>query len=121
MNPTEIAKLLQRGFYVTLGATANLLEVFQDSKKLDRQVNAFFNDFDGLADELASKGAATEAEARKLVDSLVAQQIPETTTITTTAKTVVDGNAQADLIDLTNQLAELRSELEQLRQNRQNS
>jgi polyhydroxyalkanoate synthesis regulator phasin len=116
MNSTEIAKLLQRGFYVTLGATANLIDVIQDPTKLDRQVNSLFNDFGGLTDELADKGAVTEAEARKLVDSLIAQQIPETTTITTTAITVVDSNVQADLLDLTQQLADLRRELEQLRQ-----
>jgi polyhydroxyalkanoate synthesis regulator phasin len=116
MNSTEIAKLLQRGFYVTLGATTNLIDVIQDPSKLDRQVNAFFNDFGGLTDELADKGAVTESEARKLVDSLIAQQIPETTTITTTATTVVDSNVPADLLDLTQQLADLRMELEQLRQ-----
>jgi polyhydroxyalkanoate synthesis regulator phasin len=116
MNSTEIAKLLQRGFYVTLGATANLIDVIQDPSKLDRQVNSLFNDFGGLTDELADKGAVTEAEARKLVDSLIAQQIPETTTISTTAITVVDSNVQADLLDLTQQLADLRRELEQLRQ-----
>lgn len=118
MNSTDIAKLLQRGFYVTLGATANLLEVIQDPRKLDRQVNSLFQDFDGLTDELADKGAVTESEARKLVDSLIAQQIPtsETTTITTIATTVVDSNVQADLQDLTQQLEDLRTELEQLRQ-----
>jgi polyhydroxyalkanoate synthesis regulator phasin len=119
MNSTDIAKLLQKGFYVTLGATANLLEVIQDPRKLDRQVNSLFQDFDGLTDELADKGAVTEAEARKLVDSLIAQQIPTsepTTTITTIATTVVDSNVQADLQDLTQQLEDLRTELEQLRQ-----
>ncbi|AFY73469.1 hypothetical protein Syn7502_01382 [Synechococcus sp. PCC 7502] len=118
MNSTDIAKLLQRGYYVTLGATANLIEVLQDPRKLDQQVNALFQDFGQLTDELADKGAVTESEARKLVDSLIAQQIPnsETTTITTTATTVVDSNVQSDLQDLTQQLAELRAELEQLRQ-----
>ena len=117
MDSTDIAKLLQRGFYVTLGATANLIEVIQDPSKLDRQVNALFNDFGGLTDEFADKGAVTEAEARKLVDSLVAQQIPTTepTTIITTATTVVDSTVQADLLDLTQQLTELRLELQLLR------
>jgi polyhydroxyalkanoate synthesis regulator phasin len=118
MDSTDIAKLLQRGFYVSLGATANLIEVIQDPSKLDRQINALFNDFGGLTDELAEKGAVTEADARKLVDSLIAQQIPtsEPTTIVTTATTVVDSNIQADLLDLTQLLTELRIELELLRQ-----
>jgi len=118
MNSTDIAKLLQRGFYVTLGATANLLEVIQDPRKLDRQVNSLLQDFDGLTNEFADKGAVTEAEARKFVDSLIAQQIPnsEPTTITTIATTVVDSNVQTDLQDLTQQLEDLRIELEQLRQ-----
>jgi len=118
MNSTDMVKLLQKGYYVTLGAASNLIEVIQDPRKLDRQVNSLFQDFGGLTDELADKGAVTESEARKLVDSLIAQQIPtsETTTITTTATTVVDNNVQADLLDLTQQLADLRTELERLRQ-----
>jgi len=71
----------------------------------------------------------TEVEARKLVDTIIAEQINKTsetsapsstystdTTITTTATTVVDTNVQADLQDLTQQLADLRTELERLRQ-----
>ncbi len=122
MNSTDIAKLLQKGFYVTLGAATNLLEVVQDPRKLDDRLNELRQDFDTLADDLAQKGAVTEVEARKLVDTMIAQQINKTETytpditITTTATTVVDANVQAELQDLTRQLADLRTELERLRQ-----
>lgn len=121
MDSTDIIKLLQRGYYVSLGATANLVEVIQNPSKLDRQINALFNDFGGLTDELADKGAVTEADARKLVDSLIAQQIPtESRTVNTTATTVVDSNVQADLLELTQIITELRIELELFRQTRPN-
>lgn len=118
MDTTDLAKLLQRGYYVTLGATANLVEVLQDPKKFDQQLNSLMQDLGQFTDDLATKGAITEAEARKLVDSLIAEQIsaPKNTTINTTATTIVESTVQSDLQDLTQQITELRAELEKLRQ-----
>lgn len=122
MDTTDLAKLLQRGYYVTLGATANFIEVLQEPKRFDQQLTSqltlLMQDFGQFTDELATKGAVTEAEARKFVDILIAQQIsePANTTINTTATTVVESTVQSDLQDLTQQIAELRAELEKLRQ-----
>ncbi len=120
MNTIDIPKLIQKGFHVTLGATANLLEVIQDPRKLESNLNSLQRDFDDITDELAEKGAITEVEARNFVDTLVSRQIKNTetevTTVTTTATTVTETNVQADLQELTQQLADLRLELERLRQ-----
>ncbi|MEE3715690.1 hypothetical protein V2H45_02900 [Tumidithrix elongata RA019] len=137
MDSIDLGKLLQKGFYVTLGATASLLEVLQDPRKQEQSFSALRRDFDSLTQELAEKGVVTESEARSLVDSFIARQIktdggsktteadtPSTVTVNTTATDVVEpiaepkisSNVQTDLKDLTQQIADLRAELESLRQ-----
>ncbi|CAN1211959.1 hypothetical protein TUMEXPCC7403_17265 [Tumidithrix helvetica PCC 7403] len=137
MDSIDLGKLLQKGFYVTLGATASLLEVLQDPRKQEQSFSALRRDFDSLTQELAEKGVVTESEARSLVDSFIARQIktdgsskttesdaPSTVTVNTTATDVVEpiaepkvsANVQTDLKDLTQQIADLRAELENLRQ-----
>ncbi len=134
MNATDLTKLLQKGFYVTLGATASLLETIQDPTKREQNLSSLRQDIDTLTQELAEKGAVTEAEARNFVDTLISRKInqptssasePEVTsvtTVTTTATSVTDKDdrddrdGQADLKELTQQIADLRAELESLRQ-----
>jgi polyhydroxyalkanoate synthesis regulator phasin len=125
MNATDLTKLLQRGFYITLGATASLLETLQDPTKREQNLNSLRQDIDTLSQELAEKGAVTEAEARNFVDTLISRKInqptsnpsePGITTVTTTATSVADKDVPADLKELTQQIADLRAELESLRQ-----
>jgi polyhydroxyalkanoate synthesis regulator phasin len=125
MDSFDLGKLLQRGFHVTLGATASLLEVIQDPRKAQDRLDKLRLNFDSVTEELAEKGAVTEIEARNFVDGVIAQQIKTTTpnepdlnTVNTTATTVVDSNVQADLQALTQQLADLRAELENIRQSK---
>jgi polyhydroxyalkanoate synthesis regulator phasin len=142
MDTIDLEKLFQRGYYVTLGATSSLIEVIQDPSKREENLKRLGRSFDEITQELAEKGVTTEAEARSYVDKFVAQQVNGTstnnaestglTTVTTTAKTVddnatesptakVDKTVKASMRDeiqeLTQQLASLRSELEQLRSN----
>jgi len=141
MDTIDLSKIMQRGYYVTLGATSSLLEVIQDPIKREENLRMLGRSFDEVTQELAEKGVTTEAEARSYVDSFIAQQVSGTsmpnststglTTVTTTARTVddsvpdilTDKSAQAvkssmrdEIQELTQQLASLRSELEQLRE-----
>jgi len=142
MDTIDLEKLLQRGYYVTLGATSSLIEVIQDPIKREENLRLLGRNFDEITQALAEKGVTTEAEARSYVDSFIANQVSGKsttdtesaglTTVTTTAKTVDDnGVDQAtdrteqkvkasmrdEIAELTQQLASLRSELEQLRSN----
>jgi polyhydroxyalkanoate synthesis regulator phasin len=142
MDTIDLEKLFQKGYYVTLGATSSLLEVIQDPTKREENFRRLGRSFDEITQELAEKGVTTEAEARSYVDKFIAQQVngggsdtnsesAGLTTVTTTAKTV-DDNASDDteksdksvkasmrdeIQELTQQLASLRSQLEQLRSN----
>ena len=144
MDTIDLSKLMQRSYYVTLGATSSLLEVIQDPTKREENFKRLSLSFDEITQELAEKGVTTEAEARSYVDNFIAQQVngsptnnaesvgltTVTTTVTTTAKTVDDSipdnllnkpnkKVKASMRDeiqaLTEQLASLRSELEQFR------
>lgn len=142
METIDLEKLVQKGYYVTLGATSSLLEVIQDPIKREENLKLLGRNFDEITQSLADKGVTTEAEARSYVDNFIAQQIngkstdnsevSGLTTVTTTAKTVEDDNgvkpaAKSDqtvkasmrneIAELTQQLASLRAELEQLRSN----
>jgi hypothetical protein len=134
MDTIDLEKLFQRGYYVTLGATSSLIEVIQDATKREENLKRLGLTFDEIMQELAEKGVTVEAEARSYVDSFIAQQVNGTapkppeggdlTTVNTTAQTVVDNgetkgkvnaNMRDEIQELTEQLATLRSELEQLR------
>jgi polyhydroxyalkanoate synthesis regulator phasin len=145
MDSIDLAKIMQRGYYVTLGASSSLLELLQDPIKREENLRMLGRSFDEVTQELAEKGVITEAEARSFVDNFIAQQInsSSTTTTTTTQATnlttvtttasPVDDSASDNLFDksdktvkasmrdeieeLTKQLASLRSELEQSRRN----
>jgi polyhydroxyalkanoate synthesis regulator phasin len=120
----EIEKLLQKSFYVTLGATASLLEVVQDSQKRSAATSSFRQDVSRWTQELVDKGVITEVEARSFVDRFLSENMQgkpaapdlDFRTVNTRATTDSDNpQAQADLKELTDQLADLRSELEGLR------
>jgi polyhydroxyalkanoate synthesis regulator phasin len=144
MDTIDLSKLVQKGYYVTLGLTSTLIEVIQDPIKREENIRMLGRSFDEVTQELADKGISTEAEARSYVDSFIAQQVngssnPNSsntngdspaaglTTVTTTARTVDDApegdkpdkkvkaSLRDEIQELTEQIASLRSELEQLR------
>lgn len=125
MNSDSLIQLLQKGFRVTLGATASLLEILQDPQRRDENLSRLRTELAELADEWAVKGELTEQEARNFVETILTQQnrsgsysdSASTATITTTAteSPVTSPDVQADLRELTEQIASIRAELEKIR------
>jgi polyhydroxyalkanoate synthesis regulator phasin len=120
MNSDTVALLLQKGFHVTLGATAALVESLQDSQKREQNLSKLRLELSELTQKWAERGEVTEREARTFVDTMLAQRQGEnapTTTITTTATPVpsVSPEVQLELQALTAQLSAIRAELERLR------
>jgi len=127
MNPETLIDLLQKSFRVTLGATASMVETLQDPQKRQESVSKLQSEWSQLAEEWAEKGSVTEQEARRFVDSFLAQRGKSTTSangaasqssepIPTTAVAVPESNMQADLQELTAQITALREELERLKE-----
>lgn len=125
MNSDLLIQLLQKGFRVTLGATASLIEILQDPQRRHENLSRLRTELAELSDEWAVKGEMTEQEARNFVETILAQQTrgnsPSdggTTTITTTATTThpaTTPDVQSDLRELTDQISAIRAELENLR------
>ncbi|MBD2038658.1 hypothetical protein H6F86_26385 [Phormidium sp. FACHB-592] len=119
MNADNLVQLLQNGFRVTLGATASLVEVIQDSEKRHENLSKLNQEWSVLSSEWAQKGEVTEQEARNFVDTLLAQrnnQPPASSTTSTTATTTSAApEIQLELQELTAQIAAMRAELETLR------
>jgi polyhydroxyalkanoate synthesis regulator phasin len=123
MSLDTFSTTLQKGFHVTLGATAALLEAVQNPQASTQRFSELGYDVSRITEELESKGEVTEREARQLVDGLLSQwpnpfqgagasSIP---TVDTVATAVVDSTVQSDLATLTQELAEIRQALETLK------
>ncbi len=119
MNSDNPLDLLKKGFHVTLGATSSLVESLQDPIKREENLAQLRGNPSDFAEVLAQKGAVAEGEARKLVDGVVSQYAPSTapTSAPTSASgmishpPLIDPTLQIDLKEFTQQLAELRQQL----------
>ena len=110
MNSDNISQTLQKGFHVTLGATASLLEAIQDPQGSSQKFSTMGGDVNRLTEELEAKGVTTEQEARQFVDGLF-QTMPNpfngntggesTATVNTIATPVADvaGSSRTGLPD----------------------
>ncbi|MEO1297072.1 MAG: hypothetical protein AAFW75_15070 [Cyanobacteria bacterium J06636_16] len=125
MNPDTLTETIQKGFRVTLGATASIVDAIRDPQGSQAKFSAIGNDMELLTQELEAKGVDAEREARVFVDSLVDQvgQIPNPfgsapaseATVDTVAMPVADASVQAELTALTVELSVLREEIETLK------
>ncbi|NEQ77187.1 MAG: hypothetical protein F6K24_24665 [Okeania sp. SIO2D1] len=123
MNPDNLTQLLQKGFRVTLGATSFFIETVQDSSKRDENLNKLSSDFNQLTEEWADRGEMTEQEARNFVDTILNQQNSQVNTDSTTASSsptstsgFVSSDVQEDLLELTQEIAGLRADLQKLQE-----
>jgi polyhydroxyalkanoate synthesis regulator phasin len=124
MNPDTLSQTLQKGFHLTLGATASLIEALQDPQGSGQKFSELGSDVNRLTDELESKGVTTEQEARQFVDGLF-RHMPNPfdsnssssppATVNTVATPVVDATVQTELEALTQELAEIRAQIEALK------
>lgn len=115
----------EQNFSKLSSATASLIETFQDPQKREQNFSQLNSDFTQLTTELAEKGAITEQEARTFVDTLLSQQNRQAAdqgsspsaaaTPSTPGSTGVSPSVQAEIQELTSQLAAMRLELEKLR------
>lgn len=118
MNTDTLLELFQQGFRVAIGTTTTIADTLKNPQTASETWTRLTQNPTEFAQELLDKGAVTEQEARQVVDSIWPQNTPTSsiTTINTTA-IVVMPDVQAELKDLTIQLAAIRSEIAQLRSN----
>jgi polyhydroxyalkanoate synthesis regulator phasin len=125
MNSDTLTQLLKKGFRVTLGATATLVEALQDPQRREASFSKLATDLSQLTEEWETKGVITEQEARNFVDTLWQQQNPPSAPppqaqagpfpTPPSSLTVPASEVQQDLQELTAQIAAIRAEIEKLR------
>jgi len=123
MTPDGLSQTLQKGFHLTLGAGAALLEAIQSPQQASQRFAELGNDVTRITAELETKGVTTEREARQVVDALVSQlpfPFPQSSsgsspsTVDTVARPITDTGIQDDLASLRQALTEIRQELDAL-------
>ena len=119
MNSDTIVEQLQKGFRVTLGATASLVETLQDPDKRSENLTKLSQEWSQLSADWAEKGAETEQEARSFVDTILSKQQGSSSSAGTAASpetaSTTSPSIQLEIQELTAQLAAIRAELERLR------
>ena len=120
MNPDNLTQIIQKGFHLTLGATSFFMETLQDSSKRDENLSKLNSDFNQLTEEWAERGEMTEQEARNFVDIILNQQNTQANTDSTTVSSspnsalgLAQSDIQRDLLELTQEIANLRNDLQQ--------
>lgn len=118
MNPDNLTQIIQKGFHLTLGATSFFMETLQNSSKRDENLNKLNSDFNQLTEEWAQRGEMTEREARNFVDTILNQQNSQANTDSinvpsTPVSDFVQSDIQRDLLELTQEVADLRAALQQ--------
>jgi polyhydroxyalkanoate synthesis regulator phasin len=118
MNPDTVIQTLQKGYRVSIGATASLIESLQDDQRREENLAKLRSDPNQLIEDLAIKGETTEREARNFVDGVFSQQFNRPTpseSYSSAPPPSAASTIQQDLQELTAQIAALRIELERLR------
>ncbi len=128
MNSNNLLEFLQTGFRVSLGATTSLIEILQDPQQRQENLSQLMSDLGNRVAEWAEKGEKTEKEARNFLEEMLKQRStsasPGTATVSYTPPTSptypAAGNTQQEIEELTEQLAAIRNELEQMRNSSSN-
>ena len=117
MNSNTLLEHLQASFRLTLGATASLVEILQDSSKRDANLSRLRQEWSRLSEEWTEKGEVTEQEARNFVDTVLKRSTGDRPSQSPPdpSSSPANSDVQQELQDLTAKVTELRAELEQLR------
>ncbi len=124
MNNNNIFQTVRKGFQITVGATASVVETLQDPQKRSAAFTEIQSELDQKSREWAQKGEKTELEVRQILDNLLAQQGWRTSRQETAGSdrnssdptnTSNGQNIQSEIQDLTEQIISLRNQLEDLR------
>lgn len=116
---TNIFAIVQKGFRVTVGAAATLVETLQDPRKRDITLSEFRTELENRTAEWSEKGEMTEAEARKFLEKIFQKDSNKPAgdrEVPTSAVEVTKAGLETEIQNLTEQIAALKSELADLRQ-----
>lgn len=121
MSNNAAANLLQKGLRITIGATTTLVETLQDPQKRQQTLTELQSQLSQQTQLWAEKGEITETEAKRWVETWLAQQKQQKTNTSSSSSSSADvtnirfSDAQREIEELTAQILALKTELEQSR------
>ena len=121
MSNNAAANLLQKGLRITIGATTTLVETLQDPQKRQQTLTELQSQLSQQTQLWAEKGEITETEAKRWVETWLAQQKQQRTNTSPSSGSSADvtnirfSDAQREIEELTAQILALKTELEQSR------
>jgi len=115
MNNDSLWQSIQTGLRVSLGATASILETLQDPQKRQESLVTLQAELHDRVQEWVAKGEMTEQEARNFIDSILRQPASSSSSPEDIQEKAGKAEAQQSVEELTDKIADLRSELENLR------
>ena len=119
MNNNNLLQIAQQGLRITVGAATSLVETVQNPQKRTEMLSQMQADLSQKTQEWSEKGAVTEQEARRFLDSLFEEKNSGVNSqATKNSPTASKTNTTSDLQQLTDEIVALRRELEQIRQSK---
>jgi polyhydroxyalkanoate synthesis regulator phasin len=121
MSNNTATNLLQKGLRITIGATTTLVETLQDPQKRQQTLTELQSQLSQQTQLWAEKGEITEIEAKRWVETWLAQQKQQRTHTnsssgnSTAVTNIRFSDAQREIEELTAQILALKTELEQSR------
>ena len=120
-NYNNLFQFVQQGFRATLGATTSLVETLKDDQKRQNTITQLTTQLNQQVQEWVEKGEVTELEARRIIDNFWNQSVNQQSNSTSTNNeanntSTSNSGSPSEIQDLTNQIINLREELESLRQ-----
>lgn len=112
MTSNNSSNPIQQGLRIAIGATASAVETIQDRERFNQKISELTRDLQARSEIWAQKGALTEEEAKKMIEDFFNQKNSSPNTSST--KSSSSNPSKEDLRSLTEEVINLREELNKL-------
>ena len=120
----SLINVVQQGFRIAIGATADCVETLQDPQKRAETLSELQTELSQKTQQWSEKGEVTEQQAKEFMENLMSQRGWSTnrasTSTSNSTSTPANSNINSDIQELTEEIIALKLELEKLR-NQQDS
>ena len=121
MNNNSLIQVVQQGFRIAVGATADCVETLQDPQKRAEAFSEIRTELSQKTQEWSVKGENTEQQAKEFVENLMSQRgwsrsgTSTSTSSSTATSNSTGSNINSGIQELTEEIIALKLELEKLR------
>lgn len=116
----NLINVVQQGFRIAIGATADCVETLQDPQKRAETLSELQTELSQKTQQWSEKGEVTEQQAKEFMENLMSQRGWSTNRASTSTSnsTSTNSNINSDIQELTEEIIALKLELEKLRNQR---